>query len=104
MYSGYRITFDSASSWSFDNGVAINVIIFGADNSSSSYADNSKNTFLVLGEGPTFGNNGRFGSSEKKITINLSKANTKVFLSLDYNADNSYLFVNGKEIFKFKRR
>ena len=25
-----------------------------------------------------------------------------MFLSLNYNGDNSYLFVNGKEIFKFK--
>ena len=38
----------------------------------------------------------------KVLSINFSKANTKFFLSLHYNADNSYLFVNGKEIFKFK--
>ena len=31
-----------------------------------------------------------------------SKANTKFCLNLQYNNDNSYLFVNGKEIFKFK--
>ena len=28
--------------------------------------------------------------------------NTKFCLSLHYNADNSYLFVNGKGLFKFK--
>ena len=38
----------------------------------------------------------------KKICINFSKANTKFCLSLHYDADNSYLFVNGKEIFKLK--
>ena len=38
----------------------------------------------------------------KVLSISFSKANTKFFLSLHYNADNSYLFVNGKEIFKFK--
>ena len=38
----------------------------------------------------------------KVLSINFSKANTKFFLSLHYNADNSYLFVNGKEIFKLK--
>ena len=43
-----------------------------------------------------------FGSPEKKISINFRKANTKFCLSLHYNTDNSYLFVNGKEIFKFK--
>ena len=36
-------------------------MIFGADNSSSSYDDNCKNNFLVLGECPTFGINGRLG-------------------------------------------
>ena len=39
---------------------------------------------------------------KKKFSINFSKANTKLCLSLHDNADNSYLFVNGKEIFKFK--
>ena len=34
--------------------------------------------------------------------FNFSKANTKVCLNLHYNDDNSYLFVNGKEIFRFK--
>ena len=57
---------------------------------------------MVVGEGPTFGINESFGTPEKKYGINFSKANTKFCLSLHYNADNSYLFVNGKEIFKFK--
>ena len=35
---------------------------------------------------------------KQKFSINFTKANTKVCLSLDYTADNSYLFVNGKEI------
>ena len=39
---------------------------------------------------------------QKKININFNKAKTKLFLSLHYNSDNSYLFVNGKEIYKFK--
>ena len=45
VYSGCRITFDSAGSWSFGNGFARNVVIFGVDNSSSSHADNCKNNF-----------------------------------------------------------
>ena len=36
------------------------------------------------------------------FSINFSKANTKFCLSLNYIADNSYLFLNGKGIFKFK--
>ena len=35
---------------------------------------------------------------EKKIDISFSKAKAKVCLSLHYNSDNNYLFVNGKEI------
>ena len=104
VYSGYGngITFDSGGSWSFDNGFVRNVIIFGVDNSSSSHADNRKNNFLILGEDSTHGINGRFGSTEKKFNINFTEANTKFYLSLHYNADNSYLFVNGIEVFKFK--
>ena len=58
--------------------------------------------FLILNEGDTFGINGSFGVPEKKFSINFSDANTKFCLSLHYNANNSYLFVNGKEIFKFR--
>ena len=56
---------------------------------SSSHADNLEYNFLILGEGDTF-------------SIHFTKANTKFCLSLHYNADNSYLIVNGKGIFKFK--
>ena len=41
-------------------------------------------------------------ASGKKKLILISKANTKFCLCLHYNADNSYLFVNEKEIYKFK--
>ena len=61
MYSGYGITFDGACLWSFDNDTAINVIIFGNDDSFLPHSDNRKNKFLVLGEGRTFGINGSFG-------------------------------------------
>ena len=53
VYSGNGIIFVSASSWSFDNEFARNVIIFGVDNSSSSHSDNDKNNFLILGGRPT---------------------------------------------------
>ena len=102
IYSGYGITFDSGGSRSFDDDFARNVVIFGVDNSSSSHSDNRKNNFLILGEGSTYGINRSFDAPEKKFSINFSKVNTKFCLSLHYNDDNSYLFVNGKEIFKFK--
>ena len=52
----------------------------------------------MLDEGDTFRINGKFGEPEKKF----SKANAKFCLSLHYNADNSYLFANGKKKSKFK--
>ena len=63
-----------------------NVIIFAVDNSSSSHTENLENDFLILGEGLTFGINGGFGTSEKKIEFNFTKAKTKFCLSLHYNA------------------
>ena len=45
LYIGYGITFDSGGSWSFDNGTAINFIIFGVDSSWSSHLENHKNIF-----------------------------------------------------------
>ena len=93
MYSGYGITFDGKGEWSFDNDTTRNVVIFGADNSSSSHFDNLKNNFLELDEDDTFGTNENFGAAGKKFSINISKANTKFYLSLHHNADNSYLFV-----------
>ena len=78
VYCGYGIGFDGKGEWSFDNGYAGNVIIFGVDNSSSSNADNLKNIFLILGEGDTFGINGKLvHQKKKKFGINFSKANTK---------------------------
>ena len=37
-------------------------------------------------------------------SINFSKDNAKFCLSLDYNGANSYLFVNGTDIIKFKAK
>ena len=77
VYSCNGITFDGEGSWSSDNDFTRNVIIFGADNSSPSYAANHKNNFFMLCEGTFFGVNGSFSSPEKKVSINFSKANTK---------------------------
>ena len=76
--------------------------MFDVDNSLSSHTDNQKNDFLILGEGPTFGINRSFGSPEKKFSINFSNVKTKFCLRLHYNGDNSYLFVNEREIYKLK--
>ena len=58
---------------------------------------------MILGEGYTFGINGKIGAREKRFSINFSKAKTKFCLMLHYNADNSYLLFNRKEILNLKR-
>ena len=45
FYSGDGIAFNGKGSWSLDNDFARNVVIFGADNSSSSHSDTRKNNF-----------------------------------------------------------
>ena len=100
--SGYGITFDGEGLWNFDNDFAKNIVIFGVGKSSSYHPDNRKNNFLVLGEGLAYVINRTLVSPGKMFGINFSKADTKFCLILHYNGDNSYWFVDGKEIFKFK--
>ena len=102
-YSGYGIVFDRRSSFSFpDGGFGQNVLIFGADMSSSAHIDNKKKDILVLGKGPTQGLEHTL-TAEKMYSINFTLAK-KNSLSLHYNGVNSYLFVNGTEIYKFKAK
>ena len=71
--------------------------------SSSTKIDNSKKDILILGIGPTHGLE-RTLSAEKMYSINFTKKNAKFCLNLHYNGANSYLFVNGTEIIKFKAK
>ena len=73
VYNGYGIAFDEKGEWRFGNDYAGKAIIFGADNSSSSRADNLKNNFSVLGKGYTFGINEGFIAPEKTFGVNFSK-------------------------------
>ena len=101
-YSGYRIGFDRKSSFSFPGGRhGQNVLIFGADMSSSAHIDNKKKDILVLGKGPTQGLEHTL-TAEKIYSINFTVTRKKFCLSMHCNGANSYLFVNGTEIYKFK--
>ena len=71
--------------------------------SSSSHIDNKLKDILNLGKGPTQGLEHTL-TAEKLYPINFTKENTKFCLSLHYNGANSYLFVNGTEIIKFKAK
>ena len=103
-YSGYGIGFDRRSSFSFTGGgFGQNVLIFGADRSSSIHIDNEKKEKLVLGRGPTQGLESTL-TAEKMYSINFTVTKNKFCLSLNYNGANSYFFVNGTEIIKFKAK
>ena len=103
-YSGYGIGFDRRSSFSFPSGgFGQNVLIFGADMSSSAHIDNKKKDILVLGIGPAQGLEHTL-AAEKMYSINFTERNKKFCLSLHYNGANSYLFVNDTEIFRFKAK
>ena len=46
----------------------------------------------------------KYLTAEKTYSINFTEKNKKFCLSLHYNGANSYLFVNGTEIHKFKAK
>ena len=61
-----------------------------------------KNT-LVLEKGPTQGLEHTL-TAEKMYSINFTAVRKKFCLSLHCNGANSYLFVNGREVYKFKAK
>ena len=71
--------------------------------SSYIHIDNNKKDILILGKGPTQGLEHTL-TAEKMYTINFTVTKKKFCLSLHYNGANSYLFVNGTEIEKFKAK
>ena len=102
-YSGFGIGFDSKGSFSHQSGgYGKNIIIFGADFSSSAHANNKVNNILVLGKDFIREINGTKIYAGKMYSTNFTVDKKKLCSSLHYNGENSYLFVNGKEIHKFK--
>ena len=81
-----------------------NVIVSGVDMSSSVHIDNKEKDILILGKGPTEGLGENSLAAEKMYSVNFTDNGDKYCLSLHYNGANSYLFVNGVEIIKFKAK
>ena len=105
QYHGYGICFDGKSDFNFGNlANGKNVIIFGADMSSSSHSTNKANNFYVSGKDFVQGINGTTIYAEKVYKHNFKTPNKKLVLSLHYNGDNCYLFVNEGEELKFKTK
>ena len=104
-YKGYGICFDERSQFGHTiteggfthttNGR--NVLIFGADMSFSVHATNRANHIYLMDDG----NNATI-YVEKNYYKNFTDPGKKFVLSLHYNGDDSYLFVNGRQELKFK--
>ena len=104
-YSGYGIGFDSRSQFSFiDGSMGKNVIVFGADMSSSVHVDNNEKDILILGEGPTLRSDDTTLTGEAKCPINFTQSNRRLLLSLHYNRSDSFLFVDATKIYQFKAK
>ena len=102
-YEGYGIAFDGESSFSFGNRIdAKNVIIFGVNTSNSSHSTNKTQNIYALGKYFVQGINNTTIYAEKIYKANFTEQSKKFVLSLHYNGDNSYLFVNGSQGLKFK--
>ena len=111
-YKGYGICFDEGVTFShtiregnFDHTTNVrNVLIFGADMSFSTHKTNKANNIYVMGELFVQGINDTTLYAEKKFYRNFTDPGKKFLLSLHYNGDNSYLFVNGRQELKFKAK
>ena len=111
-YKGYGICFDERSEFGHtvtEGGFthttdSKKVLIFGADMSFSVHATNSANHIYLIGTGLTQGINDTTIYAEKNFYRNFTDFGKKIVLSLHYNGDNSYLFVNGRQELKFKAK
>ena len=110
---GYGICFDERSQFGntiTEGGFAQttngrNVLIFGADMSFSVHVTNRANNIYVIGDGLTQGIHDTTTLYVKKNYYrNFTDPGKKIVLSLHYNGDDSYLFVNGRQELKFKAK
>ena len=93
-YCGYGTGFDRKEEFSFGSrGFSRNAMIFAVDLSSSSHANNRKNSIFVLGKDFIQGINDTTIYAERLYKINFTENNKRFGLSLHYNGAKSYLFV-----------
>ena len=109
-YKGYGICFDEGGAFGHTikegnfthTANATNVLIFGADMSSSVHATNRENHIYVMGVAFVQGINGTTIYAEKNFYRNFTDPGKKFVLSLHYSDDGSYLFVDGRQELKCK--
>ena len=102
-WSGYGVAFGKQHYLHKDSGKnANNLIILGADLSDSSDEETKKTNILILGKGSVQINNTTIQAKiELKTNCTLPP---KFILSVHYNGDDSYLFVNNIQQYKFKAK
>ena len=102
-YEGYGICFDEGGMFSMGNiNNGRNVLIFGVHENSVIHSNNKANNIFIMGDGFVQGINDMTLCAEKIYSQNFTAVNKKIVLSLHYNGDDSYLFVNGKQELKPK--
>ena len=87
-----------------DGSAKKNIIIFGADMSSSVHIHNKGKDILILDEGPTQGLDDKRITVEAKYPIDFTQLQKRFVLSLHYNGSNSFLVVNAIKIHQFKAK
>ena len=105
-YDGIGVFFDARGGY---GGTGLNelrnFILYGVDMKNSSHATNKKHHIYILGK--SFTQSLQYGATiyagHYYVKVNGSKVNEKFVLSVHYNGDNSYLFINGVQQFKFKQ-
>ena len=104
-YKGYRICFDEGGTFSISNITnGRNVLIFGVQESSLTHANNKANNIFVMGDGFVQDINDTTLYAEKIYSQNFTQPNKTFVLSLHYDNNDSYLFINGKQELKFKAK
>ena len=71
-----------------------NVLIFGVDENLVIHSNNKAKNIFIMGDGFVPGINDTTLYAEKTYSQNFTAVNKKFVLSLHYNGDDSYLFVN----------
>ena len=104
-YEGYGICFDEGGMFSIGNiNNGRNVLIFEVHENSLIHSNNKKTNIFIMGDGFVQGINDTTLYAEKLYSQNFTAVSKKFVLSLHYNGDDSYLFVNGKQELKFKAK
>ena len=111
-YKGYGICFDESEEFTHvrkrgnfnDTTDGRNVIIFGVDMSFSKHANNKANNIYVMGKDYIQKINNTTIYAEKIYYRNFTDPGKKFVLSLHYNGNISYLYVNGNQELKVKAK